>query len=298
METRPEPLTPPECDLRGYGYMPLFGNRLFGSRLYTRALRNPRAGLAAIKLWWSAWQQCPAGSLPNDDHDLAVLADFGSDLKGWKAVRDLALYGFVECADGRLYHPILAEEAVLAFEKRRRERDRKANMRAERARKVSGEDGGCPADVPRDRPRTHDGTADGTDEGRAAGRDADVRSDRTGQDRTVRKKEGSELRSGTVVPLDVRSDLFRTGLDRLRALTGKPESPCRAFLGRMLRDLGDDAAVCAAVLVEAERLRPADPTAWLVAAVRSRSPVPESAGQALRRQIDEQAPDMTRYFLQ
>ena len=47
MTELPAPMSPPECDLRGYDFMPLFGNRLFGSSLYAKALRNPRAGLAA-----------------------------------------------------------------------------------------------------------------------------------------------------------------------------------------------------------------------------------------------------------
>ena len=60
----PEPLSPPDCDLRGYDFMPLFGQRLFGSAFYSLALTNPRAGLAGMKLWWEAWLQRPAGSLP------------------------------------------------------------------------------------------------------------------------------------------------------------------------------------------------------------------------------------------
>ena len=181
MDTLPEPLTPPDCDLRGYDYMPLFGARLFGSRLYSRALRHPRAGLAAIKLWWISWQQCPAGSLPDDDDDLAMLADFGTDLKSWKACRELALHGFIKCSDGRFYHPIIASEAVEAYARRRRERDRKAQMRADKARKSQPSGDGSPEDVPRDIPGTNGGTG--------AGHAADVRSDRTGQDRTEEKEE-------------------------------------------------------------------------------------------------------------
>ena len=125
----PAPLTPADCDLRGFGYLPTFGQRLYGSRFYSLALRNPRAGLAGMKLWWEAWTQCPAASLPNDDFDLARMADFGGDLKGWRAVREIALHGFTMCSDGRLYHPFLASEAVKSYEIRlrsdkRRESDR------------------------------------------------------------------------------------------------------------------------------------------------------------------------------
>jgi len=119
METvLPPPMTPPDCDLRGYGFMPLFGTRLFGSRFYSLARRHPRAGLAGMKLWWEAWTQCPAGSLPDDDFDLCHLAGFGDDLEAWRAARETALHGFVKCSDGRLYHPFLADEAISAFEMR------------------------------------------------------------------------------------------------------------------------------------------------------------------------------------
>ena len=32
------------------------------------------------------------------------------------AARAAALHGFVKCADGRLYHPVVAEKAIAAFE--------------------------------------------------------------------------------------------------------------------------------------------------------------------------------------
>ena len=187
----PAPMSPIDCDLRGYEFMPLFGAKLFSSRLYSKALRDPRAGLAALKLWWAAWQQCPAGSLPADDDDLCVLADFGMDMKGWRKAKPLALHGFVLCSDGRYYHPILCEEAKQAFERRRKERERKARNRAARV----GQEWDLPSpvpspvpplvppDVPRDKTRK--------EPGHDAGRDGDVRSDRTGQDRTGQKEESS-----------------------------------------------------------------------------------------------------------
>jgi len=166
MSDLPAPLTPPNCDLRGYDFMPLFGQKLFASRLYTRSLRQPRAGMAALKLWWCAWQQCPAGSLPDDDEDLSILADFGTDMKAWKAAREIALHGFVKCSDGRLYHPVLCEEAKEAYERRVRERERKAEMRAKKKGRpkphepeTDGTDNGSLEDVPRDNLGTGEGPA-------------------------------------------------------------------------------------------------------------------------------------------
>ena len=131
----PAPLTPADCDLRGFGYLPTFGQRLYGSRFYSLALRNPRAGLAGMKLWWEAWTQCPAASLPNDDFDLARMADFGGDLKGWRAGREIALHGFTMCSDGRFYQPFLASEAVKSYEIRLRSDKRRES---DRERLVSG----------------------------------------------------------------------------------------------------------------------------------------------------------------
>ncbi len=172
------PLSPVDCDVRGLEWMPLHG-RMFGSRFYSLALRDPRAGLAAIKLWWEAWQQRPAGSLPNDDFDLARMADFGSDMRGWKKVRTVALHGFVECDDGRLYHPLIAAEAQDAWERRRRDRERKAAQRAKRWPDGQGQDADGPAGVP------WDGLT--TDGGQAVDGPPPVRSDRTGQDKTEKK---------------------------------------------------------------------------------------------------------------
>lgn len=70
---------------------------------------------------------------------------------------------------------------------------------------------------------------------------------------------------------DARTTLFRGGLHRLRDLTGKPDRPARGFLGRLLRDAGDDAALVGAVLAEAEDRRPADPAAWIIKAIHTRT---------------------------
>ena len=161
--TAPDPMTPPECDLRGYEYMPLFGGKLFGSTLYTDC--TDAEFRTAIKLWWSAWQQCPAGSLPASDGALALLADYGRDLKGWAKVREMALRGFVLCSDGRFYHPMLCEAAVKAYElrlknDRRRETDRK-RLQAWRNKQdmaTSGSGGNGSGNAPDTHDDTHDDT--------------------------------------------------------------------------------------------------------------------------------------------
>ncbi|GBQ72628.1 hypothetical protein AA103196_3115 [Ameyamaea chiangmaiensis NBRC 103196] len=137
MTDLPAPLTPPDCDLRGYDFMPILGHRLFQSSLYRIAVvTNPRAGLAAIKLWWEAWNQVPCGSLPDNEIELSVMADFGADVKGWRKCSDLSMRGFVKCSDGRWYHPVLCAEAIEKFRfrekheaKRGKDRERLAQWR-------------------------------------------------------------------------------------------------------------------------------------------------------------------------
>lgn len=127
--TMPDPLTPADCDLRGYDFMPFYGVRYFRSSSYMQAAaRNPRAGLAAMKLWWEAWSQVPCGSLPDDDIELGMLADFGTDHRAWAKAKEIALRGFVKCSDGRLYHKELCE---IALDKRRWDNARNELLRRE-----------------------------------------------------------------------------------------------------------------------------------------------------------------------
>lgn len=123
----PAPLVPPEVDLRGYEFMPYYGDRLRESDLNSRA--TDAEYRAAHNLWWSAWKQVPAASVPDDDVTLARLADLGRDLRAWAKVRNVALRGFAKCSDGRLYHQVLAPLAVEAWEFRNRQRNRTAAAR-------------------------------------------------------------------------------------------------------------------------------------------------------------------------
>ena len=54
-------------------------------------------------------------------------------------------------------------------------------------------------------------------------------------------------------------------------LTGKPDAACRSLLGRLLRMAGDDCALLASVLHEAEAQRVMDPVPWITAAVETRT---------------------------
>lgn len=121
---KPEPLTPTDLDLRDFDWMPLDVARLRDSDLSVLAPGD--AFRAAVLLWCASWHQVPAASLPNEDRLLANLAGYGRDLKGWASVRVDALRGFIECSDGRFYHPVVAEKAIEADDQRKKQRNRTA----------------------------------------------------------------------------------------------------------------------------------------------------------------------------
>lgn len=129
-----DPLTPPDCNLRDFSYMPLEVARLRDSE--AAVILTGDEFRAAVLLWCAAWYQLPAASLPMDDRLLANLAGYGRDLSAWKMIKAGALRGFVECSDGRLYHPVIAVKAVEAWEKKWDRPDR-ATERSEHARKAA-----------------------------------------------------------------------------------------------------------------------------------------------------------------
>ncbi|WP_258897531.1 YdaU family protein [Burkholderia glumae] len=105
----PNPLTPADCNLRDFPFMPIEVKRLLTSETWVLGTGDERA--AAITLWLESWHQIPAASLPADDRMLGHL----SQAKSWKRVKDHALRGWVKCADGRLYHPVAAEKVLEAW---------------------------------------------------------------------------------------------------------------------------------------------------------------------------------------
>ncbi|WP_208446782.1 DUF1376 domain-containing protein [Burkholderia ambifaria] len=109
MNDLPNPLTPADCNLRDFPFMPLEVKRLLTSETWILGSGDERA--AAITLWLESWHQIPAASLPADDRMLGHL----SQSKNWKRVKEHALRGWVKCADGRLYHPVVAEKVLEAW---------------------------------------------------------------------------------------------------------------------------------------------------------------------------------------
>ena len=113
MSDLPEPLTPADCDLRDFQYMPLDVSRLRGSEM--ASTESPEACWAALMLWSASWHEVPAASLCDDERVLAKAAGYGRDIKGWRKVSAAALRGFQKASDGRFYHPVVAVKALEAW---------------------------------------------------------------------------------------------------------------------------------------------------------------------------------------
>lgn len=250
-----QPLTPADCDLRGLDYMPLFGNHLFGSEF--NAAATDAEWRAALTLWWAAWNQVPAGSLPNDDPALCRLADLGRDVKTWKKLRARAMHGFVECDDGRLYHEFICKQALVAWDKRVKERDRKSKWRAEQEAKRQSKD----ADVPRDKtgteqPQNADVPADG--KGRdGTGRDSDSVANATAGKPAVEKPKSPEDMA--------KAELWQAAVSVLEA-GGCPKSQCRTFMGKLVGDYGFE--TCQKAIAAAVTHQPADAREYITAACK------------------------------
>jgi hypothetical protein len=123
----PPPLTTTDIDLDGMPGFMLDTEQLRQSELW--ALSTGEEFKAAVGLWCRAWVQKPAGSLPNDDRLLAAWSGAG---KRWAKVRSMALRGFLLCSDGRLYHPVLCQDAHRAWGRRASYRERASNAAAAR----------------------------------------------------------------------------------------------------------------------------------------------------------------------
>lgn len=277
MTDLPAPLTPPDCDLRGYDFMPFYGMRYFRSSSYMQAAaKNPRAGMAAMKLWWEAWSQVPCGSLPDDDIELGMLADFGTDQKGWAKAKEIALRGFVKCSDGRLYHKELCEIALDKFDLRlKSDEKREADRERLKAWRAKQKDGGKQANIETHH-ETHGETKDET-----VSETSNETQDETrfvGGKRVESRDILPSLRSGRLAPpaepdqpVDARTMLFREGETLLHHMTGKPKAQCRALTGKWLKTCRDRCDLLLSIIREAAEHRPADVVSWIEGTVRHRA---------------------------
>lgn len=130
MSNLPNPLTPPDCDLAGYRWMPLDVERVIDSDTF--GLSTGDEFKTAFRLWAKSWKQVPAASLPSDDRLLAHLA--GLELPAWRKRKEVALRGWILCNDGRLYHPVIAEKALEAMQRKDDHAEKEENEQSRQQR--------------------------------------------------------------------------------------------------------------------------------------------------------------------
>lgn len=118
----PDPPIPSEVDCVGLPYMPLKVTSLLNSDL--RDLSTGAEFKAAVILWCQSWTEAPAGSLPDSDRKLAAF--IGVSLDEFSGLKNMALHGWIKCNDGRFYHPIICDLALVAFKNRRKQSENSA----------------------------------------------------------------------------------------------------------------------------------------------------------------------------
>lgn len=257
--TAPDPLTPADCDLKDFPFMPLDVSRLRDSELASN--ETPEACWAAVLLWSASWHQVPAGSMPNDEMWIATQARYairGKIDKAWKDVRAGALRGWVECTDGRLYHPVVAEKARDAWKAKLEQRWRtecsrikKHNDRHEGANvpKPTFDEWmslGCPQGQPLFVPRDKAGNSEDKPRDNASKRQGEGQ----GQGDSNSVPDGTD--AGASLPVDggvpkpkpektpeelAKAELWRAAVSVLEQ-GGCPPSQCRTFMGKLVQDYG------------------------------------------------------------
>jgi hypothetical protein len=310
----PSPLTPLECDLRDFAFMPLDVVRLRDSDL--AADETPEACWAAVLLWCVSWHQVPASSLPDDDEWIAKRAKYwhkGKIDKDWKAVREGALRGWVKCSDGRLYHPVVSEKAREAWLAKLKQRFRTECSRIKKhcqryemtyvepdfdewmalgcpvgqKLNVPGTKAACPEDKPRDSHGTKDecpgivpqsGDSKGQGEGYRQGQGQ-------GQGQGIPKTpvpDGTDAEASQ--GLSAHEAIFQIAVPWFVANGGK-EANVRSMLGGAEKHLSPDGAWQLAQ--ECMAAKPLEPVSWLVAALNARKKV--SAAPARRNGFPSQS---------
>lgn len=243
----PAPLVPTEVDLRGLEWMPYYGDRLGRSEFNARS--DDATWRAGHNLWWAAWNNVPAASLPNDEVALTRFADLGRDVRAFRRLREAVLHGFVLCRDGRLYHPFLADLAMAAWDRRVKEREKKRKWREG---KNVDRTGTGPGQTPRE-----SSSSTGTEPIPGPGRNGSVpvpgTDERRGEERIVRKNSDPNG-SGAGAPVD---DPVKALWDRGLAIIGEGN---RSLLGKARREHGDVAVLAAITACESEK--PSDPAAF------------------------------------
>lgn len=266
MSDLPQPLTPADCDLRDFQYMELDVRRLRDSEF--AAATSGDGFRAGVLLWCAAWHQVPAASLPDNDTELANLAGYGRVVKEWRKVREDALTGFVKCADGRLYHAVIAEKALSAFAAKERHAFNRYQDRLRKENKAREKEGkplfGIPTfeqwksgAYPHGIPPTTGAISAGIPPENA------LKGNGEGTERElITVPDGTGGFAAKPAADVTKAELWSTGKSLLHE-QGMPKAQCASFVGKLVSDYGDD------IVIEAVRTtcvkRPADAAEYLKA---------------------------------
>lgn len=250
MTDLPEPLTPPNGDLRDFDYMPIFRARLFGSSFHARA--TDAEWRAGVTLWLKAWDQVPSGSLPDNDIDLCRLAELGRDLKRWTKIREGAMRGWVKCSDGRLYHEVVAEVVLDALGKR---------TKASRRGKAGATKRWAPNDGASNAPAIAQAMLPLSREHRASNAQA-MLGDSKGKER--KGSEGTKP-NGLAESLSDQDRLWRDGVPYLTK-RGVPDGQARGVIGRWLK--GNSAAAVLSAIGRAQAEQAVEPISFITACLK------------------------------
>jgi hypothetical protein len=271
------PLTPADCDLRDFPFIPIDIVRLFGSEFHAAA--SDPAWRAGVTLWLKSWHQVPAGSLPDDDAMLARLAELGRDIRGWKKCKAEALHGWERCSDGRLYHRVVAEKALEAWLEKLRQR---LASGAGNAKRWNAEFDRAPIDADVERAKTLLSAI--APNSRAIAKAMRMRSpaDPTGippGSQSDRKGQGQGQGyssvgkpTGADAPSDPKKALFDAGVALLTGV-GQAEPGARRVIGKWCRDHGEG-PVHEAILSATGK---ADPVSWIEGRLRKKTSVDDEA---------------------
>jgi hypothetical protein len=218
----------------------------------TWALASARQRPLLLMLWFVAWQQTPAGSLPDSD-DL-IAARIGMTTDEFAQGKPILMRGWWKASDGRIYHAAVTEIVLEMVERKSRETQRKANYRTRIKAGASGE------------------MSHGTDAGQTRTGTGQTRESH-GSDATVTSTSYSEDKSSGGEPPKQSAEevIFSDGL-ALLTTTGTSGKQARSFLGGLRKQHGDDAVV--AVIRDCMKVKPMQPIEWLAAAMRRKQGKP------------------------
>lgn len=130
--------------LSKFDWFPMYTQRFLGSKFFSS--HDLDVVGAAVSLWCQSMLQDPAGTLPDDDVQLACMMGFRGNPDAWLSLRERgALYGFSACCvegstEVRLAHPVVTEVA-LGMVERDRETQGEFQRRSEsgRVRRMRGQ---------------------------------------------------------------------------------------------------------------------------------------------------------------